>query len=387
MIFSRRPLPEHSLANLSGFKQERGRGNGKGPPRPHTTTSFALGLLVGLSTVFLDARLFQERRNGDEPSIPGRSPAATPGDISAPGWRAVIARAWREFNTDHIPAVAGGATFFALLALFPALGVFVSVYGLFGDVEAARQHVLELNGVLPEGAIYVLSEQMMRLAATPHSNLGIAFVTGLLLSLWSSNAGMKALIAGLNVAYEETERRKFLQLNAISLTFTVGAVMLALVAAALPELLARAGLQDSLIVRILQWPVLLVVVGALLSVLYRYAPSRAHARWRWITPGGAFASLAWVAMSVLFTLYVANFGHYDKTYGSLGAVVGFMTWIWLSLTVVLLGAELNSELEQQTSADTTTGPPRPPGERGAAVADKSRRAKTSGDPLRRPGDS
>ena len=116
------------------------------------------------------------------------------------------------------------------------------------------------------------------------------------------------------------------------------------------------------------------VIGVL-SVLYRYGPCRAHARWRWITPGSAFAALAWLAMSMLFTLYVANFGHYDRTYGSLGAVVGFMTWIWLSLAVVLLGAELNSELEQQTSADTTTGPPAPAGRRGAAVADKSRRSR------------
>jgi membrane protein len=115
-----------------------------------------------------------------------------------------------------------------------------------------------------------------------------------------------------------------------------------------------------------------VVVVAVLSLLYRYAPSRAHARWRWITPGSALAGVSWVIMSVAFSLYVANFGHYDKTYGSLGAVVGFMTWIWLSLTVVLLGAELNSELEQETSADTTTGPPRPRGQRGAAVTDRCR---------------
>jgi membrane protein len=212
---------------------------------------------------------------------------------------------------------------------------------------------------------------MARLAAAPHSRLGVAFATSLILSLWSSNAGIKSLIAGLNVAYEETERRKFLQLNLVSLSFTAARVILALAGAALPALIAKVGLQGSLSVSLLQWPLLLLVIVAVLSVLYQYAPCRAHARWRWITPGSAFAALAWVLVSVLFTLYVANFGHYDKTYGSLGAVVGFMTWIWLSLTVVLLGAELNSELEQHTAADTTTGPFRPPGQRGAAVADRS----------------
>jgi membrane protein len=333
---------------------------------------FASGVLVGLATVVLDGRVFgahSGRRAA--PAAAHDSPAAIP----ARGWKEILKRTWSEFNTDHIPAVAGGATFFGLLALFPALGVFVSLYGLFADVEQARQHILALQGILPEGAIAVLSEQMTRLAAVPHARLGITFATSLLLSVWSANAGVKALIAGLNVAYEETERRSFLRLNLLSLGFTAGSILLAVAAAGLPGLIGRIGLQGSPLPGLLQWPVLLAGVIGVLSVLYRYAPCRAHARWRWITPGSAFAALAWLAMSMLFTLYVANFGHYDKTYGSLGAVVGFMTWIWLSLAVVLLGAELNSELEQQTSADTTTGPPARAGQRGAAVADKSHRPR------------
>jgi membrane protein len=357
---------------LGPWKERRGRSTGRGEglkaPLP-ATSAFALGLLVGLGVVLLDSRLFGGRtgEGGVRVGDIRRSSAQSPTALPARHWKDVLARTWSEFNSDHIPAVAGGATFFGLLALFPALGVFVSLYGLFADVEKARQQVLHLQGVLPGGAISVLSEQMARLAAAPHSRLGITFLTSLVLSLWSSNAGIKALIAGLNIAYEETERRKFLMLNLVSLSFTVGGVAVALLVAAVPAGIDQAGLQGSWIVRILQWPLLLLVIGVLLSVLYRYGPSRAHARWRWITPGSAFAALAWVAMSALFTLYVANFGHYDKTYGSLGAVVGFMTWIWLSLSVVLLGAELNSELEQQTSADTTTGPPRPPGKRAAAV--------------------
>ena len=342
-----------------------------GPRRkPRTATSFVIGVMVGLSVVLLDKRLF-----GVPLPAPGagggpnRSGATSPTALPPKTWKAVLGRAWSEFNSDHIPAVAGGATFFGLLALFPALGVFVSLYGLVADVEQARQQVMNLRGVLPEGAISVLSEQMARLASTPHSSLGVAFATSLAVSLWSSNAGVKALIAGLNVAYEETEKRNFVLLNLVSLSFTVGAVVLGFAGATLPRLLAAADLKDSAIVGILQWPALLFVLCALLSILYRYGPSRAHARWRWITPGSAFAAIAWLGMSLLFSVYVANFGHYDKTYGSLGAIVGFMTWIWLSLTVVLVGAELNSELEKQTSSDTTTGPPQPSGQRGAAVAD------------------
>ncbi len=334
--------------------------------RPKASHIYALGVVTGLLAVVGDRFLPPPRGHGSA------SNAASPTELPARDWKSVLKRTWREFNDDHIPAVAGGATFFGLLALFPALGVFVSLYGLFGDVEQARQQILHLNGVLPEGAIAVLSEQMQRLAAFPHAKLGFTFVTSLVLSFWSSNAGVKALIAGLNVAYEETEARGFLRLNLVSLSFTLGAVLVALAGASLNGFIARLGGHGSPVVTVLRWPLLLAVVTGIFSVLYRYAPSRAHARWTWITPGGLFAGLAWLGMSMAFTLYVANFGHYDKTYGSLGAVVGFMTWIWLSLSVVLLGAELNSELEQQTAQDTTTGPAKRVGLRGAAVANRNR---------------
>jgi membrane protein len=306
--------------------------------------SFALGLAIGLGVSLVDSgRKHRPTGSGPAASLEDGSPV----DVRAHTWFEVAKRTWIEFNTDHIPAVAGGATFFALLALFPALGVFVSLYGLFADVEVARRHVLKLHGVLPEGAISVLSDQMTRLAAAPHGQLGLTFFVSLALSLWSSNAGVKALIAGLNVAYEETERRNFLRLNLVSLGFTIGFVALAVIGSALPSVLGHLGISGSPTMGLLRWPLSLAVVIVMLSILYRYAPSRQQVLWRWITPGSAFAAIAWIAMSMLFTLYVAHFGHYDKTYGSLGAVVGFMTWIWLSLTVVLLGAELNSELEQQ----------------------------------------
>jgi len=334
-----------------------------------------LGMAIGLGFGFAD----HWRTRGGEVSTADRAREAAdrPTAISPRGWRKVLTRTWREFNDDRIPAVAAGATFFALLALFPALGVFVSLYGLVAEVEDARRQVAALRGILPEGAISVMGEAMTRLAALPHASLSTTFAVSLLISIWSSNAGVKALISGLNVAYEEREHRGFFRLNLVSLSFTLGAIAFSLLAAAglglAPATLARFGLVLPPGADLLRWPLLFAVVVAAVSLLYRYGPDRQHARWRWITPGGVLAAAGWMVMSLGFSLYVANFGSYDRTYGSLGAVVGFMTWIWLSLIVVLLGAELNSELEQQTSVDTTTGAPQPPGARGAAVSDRTRR--------------
>jgi membrane protein len=250
-------------------------------------------------------------------------------------------------------AVAAGSTFFALLALFPALGVFVSLYGLVGDLGGAGREIAQFRGVLPQGGVEVLSEQVARLALVSHASLGLTFLVSLLLSVWSANAGMKGLIAGLNVAYEARERRNFFELNLLSLAFTAGAIAFAVVStatiAAAPEVLARLGLQAMAGASVLRWPAMLLVAAVSLSVLYRFAPCRRGAPWRWITPGGALAAVGWMAMSVAFSFYVGRFGRYDVTYGSLGAIVGFMTWIWLSLTIVLLGAEFNSELESQAA--------------------------------------
>jgi membrane protein len=256
-------------------------------------------------------------------------------------WREVLLRTWREFGRDQIPAVAAGATFYCLLALFPALGAFVSLYGLFAYVEDARKQVLALHGLLPEGAIQVVGDEMVRLTSANHAGLGLTFLTSLLVSLWSANAGVKAVMAGLNVAYGEEEKRNFLRLNLVSLGLTVGGALFAMAAVA-----GLVALPAILPTELIRWPVLLAAVMFMISALYRFGPSRERPLWRWITPGSVVASAGWMVMSLLFTTYVAHFGSYNKTYGSLGAIIGFMTWIWMSLMVILLGAELNSELEK-----------------------------------------
>ena len=304
----------------------------------------------------------------------GRGRGATrPGEIPPKGWKDIVWRTWREFNQDRIPAVAGGVSFFGLLALFPALGAFVSLYGLFADVGAMRDQLNVLAGVLPRDVLTFVADQMGRLAGAEGPKLGVAFVISLVVSLWSANAGMKALFDGLNIAYEETEKRGFIKLNLISLGFTLGALLFAVLSfsavIAAPVLLSLLHLDGELSVAVLRWPALMITMVGGLAVLYRFGPSREQARWRWLTWGSAASAVLWLVVSMLFSWYVGAYAHYDRVYGSLGAVVGFMTWSWLTTIVILFGAELNSEMEHQTAVDTTTGRPVVMGLRGAKMAD------------------
>ncbi len=300
--------------------------------------------------------------------------ARSPREIPPRGWRDILWRAWKEFNQDQILNVAAGVTFFGVLALFPGMAAFVSLYGLFADVGDAQRHLAALTGVLPAESLTFIGTEITRIASNKTSDLSVTLAFSFLLSIWSANAGVKSLFAGLNIAYEEQEKRSFIRLNLVSLGFTLLTVLFLVVAMA--AMVAAPVAMDALnvdpksrILAALRWPILLLVVMAGLSVVYRFGPSREHARWRWITVGSGVAAVGWLIVSLLFSWYVATFAHYDVTYGSLGAVIGFMTWLWLTATVILLGAELNAEVEHQTAADTTTGAPEPMGLRGAKMAD------------------
>src|SRR5215212_3443710 len=306
---------------------------------------------------------------------PGRGREATsPTEIPARGWKDILWRVYEEVNKDRILAVAAGVTFYGLLALFPALAA-VSIYGLFTDPATIQDHLTLLSGVLPGGALEVIGEQVKRITSKGRGTLGFAFFSGLAISLWSANAGMKAMFDALNVAYDEDEKRGFIALNLRSLAFTLGAILfivLALVGVVVvPVVLNFIGLGKvtEWIISIARWPALLAVIVGALAVLYRYGPGRSNPQWRWISPGSIVAAIVWVVGSMLFSWYVSNFGNYNETYGSLGAAIGFLTWIWLSTTIVLVGAELNSEMEHQTARDTTEGPEKPLGARGARMAD------------------
>jgi membrane protein len=302
--------------------------------------------------------------------------ATSPWRIPWRGWKDIFWRAYEKMNDNRLLAVAGGVVFYALLALFPAVTAFVSLYGLIADASTIDQHLSLAAGILPSGAVNILHEQLTRLTSSRTSALSFGFVFGLLFALWSAISGTKAVIDGLNVAYGEAEKRSFIRLSIVSLVFTLGAFLsLALAVSAVvvaPILLTHVGLGgvSAALVRILRWPALLAFVIFGLAILYRYGPSRRQARWTWLSVGSVAAAFGWLVASALFSWYIANFGTYDATYGSLGAAIGMMMWMWISMIVVLLGAQLNAETEHQTAKDSTVGPDKPLGRRGAVKADR-----------------
>src|SRR5205823_108182 len=298
----------------------------------------------------------------------GRS-AETPSDIPARGWKDILWRVYAGISDDRILANAAAVTFYALLALFPAIAALVSIYGFFADPASIEQHLDSISGVLPGGAIDVIRDQLSRLSAQPRGTLGLSFLLGLVISLWSANGGIKALFDALNVVYEEKEKRSFFRLNAVTLAFTVAMIGFLIAAlaciVALPVALNYLPGFVGFVLNIVRWPVMLVLVALALACIYRYGPSRDEPKWRWITWGSALAALAWLGFSAIFSFYAGNFGTFNKTYGSLGAVIGFMMWMWLSVAVILVGAKLNAETEHQTARDTTEGTPEPIGARRA----------------------
>ena len=300
--------------------------------------------------------------------------AATPTEIPAAGWKDILLRTWRDVGENRIMLVSAGVTFFALLAIFPAIAALVSLYGLVADPATISEQLGSLQGILPQGALDIVGEQVKRLNEKGSTTLGFSLVLGLALSIWSANGGMKHVFDALNLVYNERESRGFVTLNLVSLGFTAGALLFLVLAlsgvVALPIVLNFLGLgEGAWWLAQLRWPVLFLAVLLGLALLYRYGPSRDAPRWRWATPGSALAAFLWLGGSLLFSWYVANFGKYNQTYGSLGAAIGFMTWIWISTTIVLLGAQMNAEMEHQTAEDTTVGKPQPMGTRRAKMAD------------------
>jgi membrane protein len=304
----------------------------------------------------------------------GRS-ADTPSEIPPKGWKDILLRVCRGISEDRIPLIAAGVTFYILLSIFPGIAALISIYGLFANPADIANHLDTLANVAPGGAIDLLRDEMTRLASQGGTTLGVSFFISLVLSLWTASSGVKGLFDALNIVYKEEENRGFLKYYLSALTFTLCFIIFILLSIAIVVALPVAlnyiplpGVTD-LLVRFARWPILFALMAFALAVLYRYGPSRTRPRWRWITWGSAFATLAWLGASVLFSWYVANFGSYNKTYGSLGAVIGFMTWIWISIIVVLVGAKLDAEMEHQTARETTSGRPKPLGARGAGMAD------------------
>jgi membrane protein len=346
------PQPVLSQTRRDAARQRRAGQDGSG--RPNATAS--------------------REAAGQETGGRGRK-ATTPSEIPARGWWQVAKRTLSQASEDRLLTEAAGITFYTLLALFPAIAALVSLYALVADPTTIQGHLEALGGVVPGGGMDIINEQVGRVAQTAEGTLGFGAIAGLLVSLWSANQAAKAVFDALNVVYEEQEKRGFVKLTLTTLAFTLGFIVFAILTmvavVALPVVLGFIGLGETVetLLRYGRWPLLLLLVSLVLATLYRWGPSRATARWRWVSWGSGFAAIAWLAVSAAFSWYVTNFGNYNETYGSLGAVIGFMTWIWISSAVILVGAELNAEMEHQTARDTTTHTERPMGQRQAKMAD------------------
>ncbi|HEX6103001.1 MAG TPA: YihY/virulence factor BrkB family protein [Alphaproteobacteria bacterium] len=313
-------------------------------------------------------------RRPSTPSDRGRD-ATAPSQIPKAGWRDILLRVKAEIADDHVSVIAAGVAFYGLLALFPAIAALIGVAGLMLDPAAIEGQLAQAAAMLPEDAAQILQDQAQAVAQDSGGTATFAVIGGLALALYSASSGMRTLMEGMNIAYDEEEKRGFVRLYATALALTalliVGAVVALGALLVLPALLGAVGLGSTFeaLLSFGRWPVLAVLMVLGLAVIYRYAPSRENARWRWITPGSVVATVLWLVGSLAFSIYVRNFGSYNETYGSIGGVIILLMWLWLSAFIVLLGAELNAEMEHQTKRDTTTGGEQPMGRRGARMAD------------------
>ena len=277
------------------------------------------------------------------------------------GWKDVWLRVFYGISENRIFLIAAGVTFYGIVALFPGIAAVVSIYGQLANPESIYGHLGTLAGVAPGGGIDVIKDQLTRLTQQSGTALSLRFAVSLVIALWFSNSGMTGLFDALNAVYEEKEQRNLIKYYAMTLTFTVGAIVLVLISiaiiVAIPVVLKfipNPGV-TAILVDIARWPLLFVLVAAALALVYRYAPCRATPQWRRIIWTSVLAAAVWLGVSSLFSWYVENFGSYNQIYGELGAIVGFMTWMWLSMVVVLLGAKLDAELEPSSASDRGTG--------------------------------
>jgi len=301
--------------------------------------------------------------------------ADKPTDISRQGLLDVLARVRSEVRVDYVPLLSAGVAFYALLALVPAIVAVVSIYGLVADPEEVRAQIVALLRAAPREARDLVAGQLESIASSAGASTILAVIIGIVAALWSASAGIGHLIVALNVAYDESETRGVVRRRTTALLFTVGAILFVVVAIGvigfLPALVARTnlGTPGRFAIGIVRWVVLLAGLLVGLAVLYRYGPDRDEPKWRWTSFGAAVAGTIWLFGSLLFSLYTANFAKYNETYGSLGAVVVLMLWLFLTSFSVIVGAEVNSEMERQTAKDTTEGRPAELGRRNAYAAD------------------
>jgi membrane protein len=310
-----------------------------------------------------------------ESELPGVH-AEKPTEIPARGWVQIVKRAWAENSADNMPIIGAGVAFFAFLAIFPALIATISLYGLVASPETVTRQIESLSDQLPESAQSLLADQLTNITQNSGGALTVSLIISILAALWSASGGTGNLITAVNLAYDEVETRSFVKRKALALGLTLGAIVFVLITfgliAVVPLVLNAIplGIFGTVLAQVVRWVLLLGVMAGALSVLYRVAPDRDAPKFRWVSLGSVVVTVIWAVISLLFSLYVDNFGSYDKTYGAIAGVIVLMLWLQLTCFLVLLGAEINSEMEHQTSADTTEGEPVPMGQRDATMADE-----------------
>lgn len=318
------------------------------------------------------------RKTQDKASKPGDQPgrdADTPAEIPPPGWKEIAKRVFKSLGSDHVSLIAGGVAFFAFLAIFPALSALMAMYGLIVAPDEVVAQVGRLGSILPSQAEDMLNDILLNITNTSEEKLGWGLLFSLGFSLWSANKGTAALFEGLNIVYNEEEKRNFIKLKLTTLVFTlagfISAIACLVLIVGISAAVEKLGLPDWLetAILLLRWPVLAAIYITALAMAYRYAPSRTDPKFRWVSVGAVVSTALWIALSAGFAWYVGNFSNYDEVYGSLAAVVITLLWLYLTVMVILLGAEINGEMEAQTNKDTTVGPAKPIGARGAYYAD------------------
>ncbi|MEW9855212.1 YihY/virulence factor BrkB family protein [Novosphingobium sp. M1R2S20] len=317
----------------------------------------------------------EQRHTGAERQKGRGRDATSPSKMPFAGWKDVVARTAKEASKDNVGLVAAGVSFYGFLALLPLLGAVVLSYGLFADPQTVTRNMSAMTEIMPRDIAQLVGEQLMVVVQTSSEKKGLGVFVALALAIFSARNGAGAIVTALNIAYEEVESRGFIKLNLLALAITAAAVILAVLALLAVAILTQfeAVLPSSPLLSVaakgISYILLAALAAAAAASLYRFGPSREKARWEWLSAGSALFAVSWVALTLGFGAYVANFGNYGATYGSLAAVVILLTWLFLSSYLLVFGAELNSELEHQTGRDTTTGPEQPIGTRGAWSAD------------------
>lgn len=301
--------------------------------------------------------------------------ADSPMQIPATGWKDIVARVKVEAKEDDVSLMAAGVAFYSLMALVPGLVALISIYGLVAKPSDVKDQITSTLSAAPREVRDLVTAQLESIVSSAGGGAVLGLIIGTILALWSASSGVGHLLDAVNRAYDEQETRSFVKLKLISLALTIGAIVFIVIAfaaiALLPSLLAKTGLGTAgrVIIGLLRWVLLLAGMTVGVGVIYRYGPDRDVARWKWVSVGAIVAAVMWVVGSILFSIYTANFGKYNETYGSLGAVVVLLLWLLLTALAVIVGAEINCEVERQTAKDSTEGPPEPMGSRNAVAAD------------------